>query len=138
MSNAGDKFQLVTDPFMPPQKCASCNTQKIGLYIDFGLTIKRYGRIYFCKECLIEASATINMPVPVSSHLEELEKLREENANLNHLLIVDLHGLKSYLDSVLPESKGNEQLEPTIVKSVKGRPRGSSGTKPGITKQNSE
>ena len=126
MSNTGDKFQVVTDPFMPPQKCASCNTQKMGLYIDFGLTIKRYGRVYFCKECLIEASDTINYTVPVSSQLEELERLKVENANLTHLLTVDLIGLRSYLDDVLPESEGNEQLEPAITESVKrgpGRPK---------------
>lgn len=126
MSNLGDKFQVVTDPFMVPQKCASCNTQKMGEYIDFGLAIKRYGRVYFCKECLIEAYSSLTIPPPVSSQLEELERLKEENANLTHLLTVDLHGLRTYLDSVLPEPKGNEQLESAIAEPVKrgpGRPK---------------
>lgn len=126
MSNTGDKFQLVTDPFMPPQSCASCNTQKIGLYIDFGLTIKRYGRVYFCKECLLEAANTINYTAPVSPQLEELELIKEKNANLTHLLTIDLHGLRTYLDSVLPESEVDEQVPRATIEQSKrgpGRPK---------------
>lgn len=126
MSNLGDKFQVVTDPFMVPQKCASCNTQKMGLYVDFALTIKRYGRVYFCKECLIEAYNSLNYTAPVSSQLEELERLKEENANLTYVLNVDLHGLRAYLDSVLTELKDDEQVEPAIAEPVKrgpGRPK---------------
>ena len=126
MSNTGDKFQVVTDPFMPPQSCASCNTQKMGLYIDFGLTIKRYGRVYFCKECLIEAYSSLTIPPPVSSQLEELERLKVENANLTYVLNVDLHGLRTYLDSVLTEFKDDEQMESAITGSTKrgpGRPK---------------
>lgn len=125
MNNSGDKFQVVTDPFMPPQKCAACNTQKISEYIDFGLTIKRFGRVYFCKECFIEAYQALSLSVPVSSHLEEIEKLKEENANLNHLLNVDLHGLRTYLDSVLTEPEMDEQVSSTAIEQVKrgrGRP----------------
>jgi hypothetical protein len=126
MSNTGDKFQVVTDPFLVPQKCAACNTQKMGLYIDFGLQIKRYGRVYFCKECFMEANQALHMTVPVSSHLEEIEKLKEENANLNYLLTVDLRGLQSYLDSVLSKSEDAEQVEQPIIGQTKrgpGRPK---------------
>lgn len=122
----GDKFQLVEDPFLIPQACAACNTQKIGLYIDFGLQIKRYGRVYFCKECLIEAANAINYTAPVSSELLELRKLREENANLTHLLTIDLHGLRTYLDSVLPKSEMDEQIPGATIEPVKrgpGRPK---------------
>lgn len=138
MSNIGEKFQVVTDPFMVPQSCAACNTQKIGQYIDFGLQIKRFGRVYFCKECLLEAANAINYTAPVSSDLLELRKLREENANLTHLLTVDLRGLQSYLDSVLPKSEMDEQVPGAAIEQSKRGPRGSSGTKPGITKQNSK
>lgn len=126
MSDIGEKFQVVTDPFMVPQSCAACNTQKIGLYIDFGLQIKRYGRVYFCKECLIEAANAINYTAPVSSDLLELRKLREENANLTHLLTVDLRGLQSYLDSVLPKSEVDEQVPGAAIEQSKrgpGRPK---------------
>jgi hypothetical protein len=126
MSNTGEKFQLVDEPFMLPQKCAACGTQKLIPYIDFGLNIKRYGRVYFCKECLIEAANVINYTAPVSSQLEELERLKEKNANLTHLLTVDLHGLRTYLDSVLPESGNDEQVEPAVIEPVKrgpGRPK---------------
>lgn len=126
MSNIGDKFQVVTDPFIAPQKCAACNTQKIGLYIDFGLQIKRYGRVYFCKECLLEASNTIHYIPPVSSDLKEIQRLKEENANLTHLLAIDLHGLRSYLDSVLTKPEDDESVEsatPEPVKRGPGRPK---------------
>lgn len=126
MSSIGEKFQVVTDPFMVPQSCAACNTQKMGLYIDFGLQIKRYGRIYFCKECLIEAANAINYTAPVSSDLLELRKLREENANLTHLLTVDLHGLRTYLDSVLSKSEMDEQVSGAAIEQSKrgpGRPK---------------
>ncbi len=126
MSNIGDKFQVVTDPYLVPQKCAACNTQKMSLYIDFGLNIKRYGRVYFCKDCFIEAYNALSLTVPVSSHLEEIDKLKEENANLTHLLTVDLHGLRTYLDSVLPESTDDKQMEQSAIGSVKrgpGRPK---------------
>lgn len=126
MSNTGDKFQVVTDPFMPPQKCAACNTQKISEYIDFGLTIKRYGRVYLCKECFIEAYQSLNVVIPVSSHLEEIEKLKEENANLTYLLNIDLHGLQSYLSNVLTEPEDDKQLEQSVTQQIKrgpGRPK---------------
>jgi|SRR5215216_1809234 len=126
MSNLGDKFQVVTDPFMVPQKCASCNTQKMGEYIDFGLTIKRYGRVYFCKECFMEANAAVNVTLPVSPLVEEIEKLKEENANLNYLLTVDLHGLRTYLDSVLTKPEVDTEMEQPTIGSTKrgpGRPK---------------
>lgn len=127
MSNLGDKFQLVEDPYLVPQKCAACNTQKMGLYIDFGLQIKRYGRVYFCEECFREANNAINLPDKTSSqYLEEIEGLKEQNANLTHLLAVDLHGLRSYLDSVLTKSEDDEPMESAVIEPVKrgpGRPK---------------
>lgn len=127
MSNIGEKFQVVTDPFLVPQACAACNTQKLGLYIDFGLQIKRYGRVYFCEECFREANNAINLPDKTSSQfLEEIEGLKEENANLTHLLTVDLHGLRTYLDSVLPKSEMDEQVPGAAIEQSKrgpGRPK---------------
>lgn len=126
MSNIGDKFQVVTDPFLVPQACAACNTQKMGQYIDFGLNIKRYGRVYFCKECFMEASAALHMTIPVSPLLLEIEKLKEENANLTHLLTVDLHGLRTYLDGVLTKPEVDEYLASPAIEPVKrgpGRPK---------------
>lgn len=126
MSNLGDKFQVVTEPYLVPQSCAACNTQKITEYIDFGLQIKRYGRVYFCKECFTEANAALSVTIPVSPLVEELEKLKEENANLTHLLTVDLYGLRTYLDSVLPKSEVDEYLADTAIEPVKrgpGRPK---------------
>lgn len=126
MSSIGDKFQIVTDPFLVPQACAACNTQKMGQYIDFGLNIKRYGRVYFCKECFTEANAALLVTIPVSPLVEQIEKLKEENANLTHLLTVDLHGLRTYLDGVLTKPEVDEYLASPAIESVKrgpGRPK---------------
>lgn len=134
----GDKFQLQHhQPQMLPHKCASCWTNKDTDYIDFGFSVPRYGRVYFCIDCFDECNDTLfkttktfdEMLDTVNLYSTEIGKLKEDNANLRSA-VNDLNQLLSNVPSVpqdLPKPNPTPKRGP-------GRPK---GTKPRVTQSNS-
>jgi hypothetical protein len=67
------RFQLLPRPAASPGKCSVCGVVNREV-IDFGLDIEFYGAVVICTECMISASARLNL-VPVAEVLILREKL---------------------------------------------------------------
>lgn len=104
---AGDKFTINEgQPYMLPHSCVSCNTSKNTTYVDWGKSVPKYGRLYFCIDCFGECAKALNYSDPVSTHeLEvgivrkdnELRALKDENDRLRNLVISSIPSLRNDL-----------------------------------------
>lgn len=99
----GERIQVLPRPIVLPGKCAVCGhtgTNNTGdgtpvLFIDIGLDIDYYGRVYFCTTCAIQVMDTIGFITPtaaealrqqIQSQESELITLRTQNAQLRSAL----------------------------------------------------
>ncbi len=104
---AGDKFTINEgQPYMLPHSCVSCNTNKNTTYVDWGKSVPKYGRLYFCIECFDECADALNYSSPANSDSlykdvvrlsNELDDLRIENDRLRNLVIGSIPSLRNDL-----------------------------------------
>lgn len=92
------KVFVLQYPAKAPGKCALCgaNHKRDGRqYIDFGLTIPRYGVVYLCTLCMTETAGILGWINPAQAEelktayqetIQLLANLREENGRLRRAL----------------------------------------------------
>lgn len=70
-----DRFQIVDSQSVKlPGKCLICGYGEDGrAYIDLGVQVKRYGRLYFCLTCFRECEKIVNAAIgnPASGGIPE-------------------------------------------------------------------
>jgi hypothetical protein len=104
---AGDKFTINEgQPYMLPHSCVSCNTNKNTQYIDWGISVPKYGRLYFCIDCFAECAKALDYLSPYEAHEvlvenvrkdNEIRSLKDENAKLRNLVISSIPSLRNDL-----------------------------------------
>lgn len=89
------KFKILAFPEKFPGKCANCgaNHHRDGRqYLDFGLSIPRYGAVYFCTLCITEMAEVIGMMTKADAdaltnewkvYQDTVRELTEKNERLN-------------------------------------------------------
>lgn len=56
-----DRFQVIEgSPPVMPHNCSICGSIR-GKFIDFGLDVDYYGRVYFCESCLLSAAKVFGL-----------------------------------------------------------------------------
>lgn len=120
-----DRFQVFEgQPPLLPSSCIICGSSDYSRsYIDFGVQVKKYGRIYFCNECFADCADTLGWVSPATAAITSSmmdgyhyanEQLREENAKLRDLVDSRISELRD--DLVKYGSK------PEVAKKPVGRP----------------
>lgn len=118
---------------MGPGSCVICSSASDQRrYIDFGVQVRRFGRIYFCELCFADCAKIVGWASPdeykeIAQSLIKLsftaDELKEENAKLRSLIDTGISELRNYM--VEPASKSE------AIKKPVGRPK---VTKPGTPK----
>lgn len=119
---------VVDTPYMAPGKCAHCGgtTNRDGRkYLDTGITVPRYGKIYLCSFCIVEIGKLFGLidqdklegaEADRDTLMNSAIKLEEENGRLRRALS-ELDFLPRYVSEPLavepePEPIHNPAPEP--------------------------
>lgn len=120
-----DRFQVFSgQPPLLPGSCIICGSSDYSRsYVDFGVQVKKYGRIYFCNECFGDCAKTAGF-VKETQYTDQLsinknyyiriDELKEENA--------ELRGLIDSRISELRDDLVKYGTKPEITKTPVGRP----------------
>lgn len=95
------RMQIVPLPQMLPGKCICCGCVDRPC-VDFGMSIDRYGVIYFCEDCIGEAARQFGYSSPTDSMTAAVgaEQSVNKYLNDNDLVVIDRGVYESIVDSV--------------------------------------
>ncbi|SRR6266498_425763 len=146
MTNSVDRFQILeANQLMFPHKCSVCGgfSDKSGnkerKFIDFGLDIEFYGKVYICTECFSSATSIVDC-VPVEKY-NSLEQQFKELSNVVSQLIEENGMLRSAVDTFRIISNNEPGPNIVTISAIEDEERSDKGTaegKKGFVKQTDE
>lgn len=76
------KFHWLERPAALPAKCISCGSVNKPV-IDFGMSLNRYGAVYFCEDCIGEAARVMGFIKPEEAIAQKLKSEQSTNDYLS-------------------------------------------------------
>lgn len=95
------RMQVLDRPYLLPGKCVCCGTVDRPV-VDLGMSLDRYGVVYFCEDCIGEAARQFGYSSPADSMGAALgaEQSFDKYLNDNDLVVIDRGLYDSITDSV--------------------------------------
>ncbi len=133
--SAQSRIKVLETPILAPGTCSLCGSAGDGkrTFIDFGKQLDWYGAVYFCSECICEASLAIGY-IPVASfeklhndhralqiELDQLVKRHEAVSNALSILLANSNvSVDDFVQSIVPPVEESTEFEFPNAESTEG------------------
>lgn len=112
MTTVSSRVQFLPVPVAHPGICVLCGAANKAV-VDFGKKIERYGRVYFCEDCIKEVSLAIGY-IPVAGFDQLHTAYRELQVKYDQLE-AKYKAVTSDVFKSLVSDHGNSNVTPDIV-----------------------